>query len=114
MLEGDLSVAQEAAKKSPSHTLRALVERLRNQLAIKEKQQRVHKDDTIGAIVHSLSIAQVIVYPLLPAVVLLQISLQFLIVDFTYALPIPCCPQMVELLLTLAYYPGMYMDIPLL
>jgi len=41
VLEGELSAAQDAAKKAPSRTLRALVERLRNQLAIKEKQQRV-------------------------------------------------------------------------
>ena len=41
ILEGELSAAQEAAKKAPSRTLRALVERLRNQLSIKEKQQRV-------------------------------------------------------------------------
>ena len=42
VLEGELSAAQDAAKKAPSRTLRALVERLRNQLAIKEKQQRVN------------------------------------------------------------------------
>ena len=41
VLEGELSAAQQAAKQAPSRSLRALVERLRGQLAIKEKQQRV-------------------------------------------------------------------------
>ena len=41
VLEGELSAAQEAAKQAPSRTMRSLVERLRNQLAIKEKQHKV-------------------------------------------------------------------------
>ena len=41
ILEGELSAAQQAAKQAPSRTMKALVERLRNQLAVKEKQQRV-------------------------------------------------------------------------
>ena len=41
VLEGELSAAQQAAKQAPSRTMKALVERLRNQLSIKEKQQRV-------------------------------------------------------------------------
>ena len=41
VLEGELSAAQQAAKQAPSRSLRALVERLRGQLAIEEKQQRV-------------------------------------------------------------------------
>ena len=41
VLEGELSAAQQAAKQAPSRSLKALVERLRGQLAIKEKQQRV-------------------------------------------------------------------------
>lgn len=41
VLEGEMSAAQQAAKQAPSRTMKALVERLRNQLAVKEKQQRV-------------------------------------------------------------------------
>ena len=41
VLEGELSAAQQAAKQAPSRTMKSLVERLRNQLAVKEKQQRV-------------------------------------------------------------------------
>lgn len=41
VLEGELSAAQEAARQAPSRTMRSLVERLRNQLAIKEKQHKV-------------------------------------------------------------------------
>lgn len=41
VMEGELSAAQQAAKQAPSRTMKALVERLRNQLAMKEKQQRV-------------------------------------------------------------------------
>ena len=41
VLEGELSAAQQATKQAPSRSLKALVERLRGQLAIKEKQQRV-------------------------------------------------------------------------
>ncbi len=40
-MEGELSAAQQAAKQGPSRTMKALVERLRNQLHVKEKQQRV-------------------------------------------------------------------------
>ena len=43
VLEGELSAAQQAAKQAPSRTMKALVERLRNQLSVKEKQQRVGK-----------------------------------------------------------------------
>ncbi len=43
MLEGELSAAQQAAKQAPSRSLKGLVERLRGQLALKEKQQRVGK-----------------------------------------------------------------------
>lgn len=41
VLEGELSAAQQAAKQAPSRSMKALVERLRNQLSVKEKQQRV-------------------------------------------------------------------------
>ncbi len=41
VLEGELSAAQEAAKQAPSRTMKSLVERLRNQLAVKEKQHKV-------------------------------------------------------------------------
>lgn len=41
VFEGELSAAQQAAKQAPSRTMKALVERLRNQLSVKEKQQRV-------------------------------------------------------------------------
>ena len=41
VMEGELSAAQQAAKQAPSRTMKALVERLRNQLAMKEKQHRV-------------------------------------------------------------------------
>ena len=41
VMEGELSAAQQAAKQVPSRTMKALVERLRNQLSMKEKQQRV-------------------------------------------------------------------------
>ena len=41
MLEGELSAAQQAAKQAPSRTMKSLVEKLRNQLSLKEKQQRV-------------------------------------------------------------------------
>ena len=43
VLEGELSAAQQAAKQAPSRTMKALVDRLRNQLSLKEKQQRVWK-----------------------------------------------------------------------
>ena len=41
VMEGELSATQQAAKQAPSRTMKALVERLRNQLAMKEKQHRV-------------------------------------------------------------------------
>lgn len=41
VMEGELSAAQQAAKQAPSRTMKALVERLRTQLAMKEKQHRV-------------------------------------------------------------------------
>lgn len=40
VLEGELSAAQEAVKQAPSRTMKSLVERLRNQLAVKEKQHK--------------------------------------------------------------------------
>ena len=40
-MSGELSAAQEAVKQAPSRTTKALVERLRQQLAVKEKQQKV-------------------------------------------------------------------------
>ncbi len=43
VLEGELSAAQHAAKQAPSRTIKSLVERLRNQLSVKEKQQRVRE-----------------------------------------------------------------------
>ena len=43
VLEGELSAAQEALRRAPSRTMRSLVERLRNQLAIKEKQHKVRE-----------------------------------------------------------------------
>ena len=41
VMMGELSAAQQAAKQAPSRTMKTLVERLRNQLAMKEKQHRV-------------------------------------------------------------------------
>ena len=41
VFEGELSAAQQAAKQAPSRTMKALVDRLRNQLSVKEQQQRV-------------------------------------------------------------------------
>lgn len=41
MLKDELETAKEAAERAPSKTLKHLVERLRNQLALKEKQQKV-------------------------------------------------------------------------
>lgn len=43
VLEGELSAAQQAAKQAPSRTMKSLVDRLRNQLSVKEKQQRVRE-----------------------------------------------------------------------
>jgi centrosomal protein CEP290 len=45
VLEGELSAAQQAAKQAPSRTMKALVDRLRNQLSVKEKQQRVRRKE---------------------------------------------------------------------
>ena len=45
VMEGELSAAQQAAKQAPSRTMKALVERLRNQLTMKEKQHRVSYGD---------------------------------------------------------------------
>ena len=41
VLKDELETAKEAAERAPSKTLKHLVERLRNQLALKEKQQKV-------------------------------------------------------------------------
>ena len=41
MLKDELETAKEAAQRAPSKTMKHLVERLRNQLALKEKQQKV-------------------------------------------------------------------------
>ena len=41
VLKDELEAAKEAAQRAPSKTLKHLVERLRNQLALKEKQQKV-------------------------------------------------------------------------
>lgn len=47
VLEGELSAAQQAAKQAPSRTMKALVDRLRNQLSVKEKQQRVSMNNVL-------------------------------------------------------------------
>ena len=41
ILNDDLHTAKEANERAPTKTMKALVERLRNQLALKEKQQKV-------------------------------------------------------------------------
>ena len=41
VMRGELSAAHEATKQAPSKTLRALVDKLRDQLSIKEKQHQV-------------------------------------------------------------------------
>lgn len=41
VLKDELEAAKEAAQRAPSKTMKHLVERLRNQLALKEKQQKV-------------------------------------------------------------------------
>ena len=41
VLKDELETANEAAQRAPSKTMKHLVERLRNQLALKEKQQKV-------------------------------------------------------------------------
>ena len=51
VLEGELSAAQEALRRAPSRTMRSLVERLRNQLAIKEKQHKVWEGRSVGVVV---------------------------------------------------------------
>ena len=48
VLEGELSAAQEALRRAPSRTMRSLVERLRNQLAIKEKQHKGWEEEVGG------------------------------------------------------------------
>ncbi len=40
-MNDDLLAAKEANERAPTKTMKALVERLRNQLALKEKQQKV-------------------------------------------------------------------------
>ena len=42
VMRGELSAAHDAARQAPSKTLRALVDKLRDQLGIKEKQHQVH------------------------------------------------------------------------
>ncbi len=51
VLEGELSAAQQAAKQAPSRSLKGLVERLRGQLTLKEKQQRVSGREYRGWVV---------------------------------------------------------------
>ena len=46
VMKGELSAAHEAARQAPSKTLRALVDKLRDQLAIKEKQHQVMDGDS--------------------------------------------------------------------
>ena len=41
MLKDELEAAKETAQRAPSKTMKQLVEKLRNQLALKEKQQKV-------------------------------------------------------------------------
>ena len=41
VLKDELETAKEVAQRAPSKTMKHLVERLRNQLALKEKQQKV-------------------------------------------------------------------------
>lgn len=56
MLKDELETAKEAAQRAPSKTMKHLVERLRNQLALKEKQQKVdlkYRDCTIFALQNS-------------------------------------------------------------
>ena len=50
VLEGELSAAQEALRRAPSRTMRSLVERLRNQLAIKEKQHKVWDERSVRVV----------------------------------------------------------------
>lgn len=53
VLKDELETAKEAAQRAPSKTMKHLVERLRNQLALKEKQQKVDfkcRDYTIIAL----------------------------------------------------------------
>ncbi|RMX41053.1 hypothetical protein pdam_00003250 [Pocillopora damicornis] len=42
VLKDELELAKEASQRAPSKTMKHLVERLRNQLALKEKQQKAH------------------------------------------------------------------------
>ena len=48
MMSGELSAAQETIRQAPSHTTKALVEKLRQQLAVKEKQQKVCSMNGMG------------------------------------------------------------------
>ena len=41
MLRDDLLAAKEANERAPTKTMKTVIERLRNQLALKEKQQKV-------------------------------------------------------------------------
>ena len=41
VLKEELDAAKEANERAPSKTMKSLVERLRNQLALKDKQQKV-------------------------------------------------------------------------
>ena len=50
VMSGELSAAQEAVKQAPSRTTKALVERLRQQLAVKEKQQKVCECRDLGVL----------------------------------------------------------------
>lgn len=45
VLKDELETAKEAAQRAPSKTMKHLVERLRNQLALKEKQQKETKTE---------------------------------------------------------------------
>ena len=41
IVNDDLKAAKEANERAPTKTMKSLVERLRNQLALKDKQQKV-------------------------------------------------------------------------
>ena len=51
LVEEDLANQKECNTRAPTSTMKRLVERLRNQLAVKEKQQQVRKS-LIGSNVH--------------------------------------------------------------
>ena len=44
LMEEDLAAQKEANARAPTSTMKRLVERLKNQLAVKEKQQQVSVD----------------------------------------------------------------------